>query len=286
MTTVESRRHGHDDRALATFLDRWAEAIVSNDVEQMACFTTQDWVLVDTPGTITRDAFHGAVASGQLRHHWMSHEVLDIRRCGDEIALVRTHGRNAGTFQGKRIAADEWTTNILVREAGQWRCVLTQLTPTGAAVQTSRVTPEEWRRFRAMRLAALAESPSMFGSTLAREQSFDEVEWRARAQRPVTFLASRAGRDVGLAGVHEFEGRWQVVSMWIMPEARGTGVVDALMEACEGVVREAGASSLILGVMEDNPAGLQAYRRLGFTFTGHRQHVRDDRDELWMSKTL
>ena len=126
----------------------------------------------------------------------------------------------------------------------------------------------------------------MFGSTLAREEGFDEDEWRRRASRPVTYVATRGGRDVGLAGVHEFDGTWQVVSMWIDPGSRGKGIVDGLMRACEATAREAGADRLTLGVMEDNPAGRTAYRRLGFAFTGRRDHIREGRDELWMEKRL
>ena len=150
----------------------------------------------------------------------------------------------------------------------------------------TRVEPEDWQRLREVRLAALAESPEMFGSTLAREQSFDEAEWRRRAARPATFLASRDGVDVGMAGVYEFDDGWCVMGMWLTPVARGTGVVEALVHACESVAQDAGATTVALGVMEDNPRGRRAYVRLGYAFTGTREHVRDGRDELFMTKTL
>ena len=126
----------------------------------------------------------------------------------------------------------------------------------------------------------------MFGSTLAKEQSFDEAEWRRRAARPATFLASRDGVDVGMAGVYDIDGEWWVMGMWLAPQARGTGVVEALVRACESVAQEAGATTVALGVMEDNPRGRRAYVRLGYEFTGEREHVRDGRDELMMAKAL
>ena len=67
---------------------------------------------------------------------------------------------------------------------------------------------------------------------------------------------------------------------WIAPIARGTGVVEWLVRACESVARDAGASTVALWVMEDNPRGQRAYIRLGYDFTGAREHVRDGRDEL------
>lgn len=116
------------DSELASFMQRWSEAIVTNRIDQMSPFTTDDWVLVDTPGTISRDAFHEVVAHGALRHDSMHHDVLDIHRLGD-VAIIRTHGRNSGRFGDEDIEADEWTTNILVRDGDGWRCILTQLTP-------------------------------------------------------------------------------------------------------------------------------------------------------------
>jgi RimJ/RimL family protein N-acetyltransferase len=153
-------------------------------------------------------------------------------------------------------------------------------------VVLTRVEPRDWQRLREVRLAALAESPEMFGSTLAKEQSFDEAEWRRRAARPATFLASRGCVDVGMAGVYEFDGGWCVMGMWLAPAARGTGVLEALVDACESVAQAAGATTVALGVMEDNPRGRRAYLRLGYEFTGTREHVHDGRHELFMTKTL
>ncbi|MFC5493995.1 GNAT family N-acetyltransferase [Nocardioides caricicola] len=149
-----------------------------------------------------------------------------------------------------------------------------------------RAQPDDWQRLRDVRLAALAESPEMFGSNLAKEEAFDEAEWRGRAARPATFLASRDGVDVGMAGVYEFDDGWSVNGMWITPAARGTGVVEALIRACESLVEAAGATTIGLGVMEDNPRGRQAYARLGYELTGARELIRDGRDELFMTKAL
>lgn len=118
-----------DDEEIATFVHRWAAAIVANNVEQIARFTTDDWVLIDKPGPIPRDAFHTFVANGWLRHDTMTHDVLSVRRFGRDVAVITTHGRNTGSFQGQPIEADEWTTDVLVRTVDGWRCALTQLTP-------------------------------------------------------------------------------------------------------------------------------------------------------------
>ncbi len=118
-----------DDEEIASFVHRWADAIVANDVQRLARFTTDDWVLIDKPGRITRDMFHGVVAGGILRHDTMTHHVVEIRRLGPDVAVVTTHCQNTGSFQGQPIEADEWTTDILIRSDDGWRCAFTQLTP-------------------------------------------------------------------------------------------------------------------------------------------------------------
>jgi uncharacterized protein (TIGR02246 family) len=127
-THINTEVQSDDDREIASFVHRWAEAIVTNDVELISRFTTNDWVLIDKPGPITRDTFHAVVGSGMLQHDTMTHDVLSIRRFGPDVAVITTHGRNSGSFNGQPIEADEWTTDVLVRANDGWRCVLTQLT--------------------------------------------------------------------------------------------------------------------------------------------------------------
>ncbi|TRY17314.1 nuclear transport factor 2 family protein [Tessaracoccus rhinocerotis] len=128
MSTPSGNSPSGSDTELASFVHRWAEAIVTNDVERIAPFTTEDWILVDRPGPISRQAFHDVVASGNLRHDDMIHEVLGIDRFG-AVAVIRTRGRNKAWFRGEAIEADEWTTNLLLQGPDGWRCFLTQLTP-------------------------------------------------------------------------------------------------------------------------------------------------------------
>lgn len=146
-----------------------------------------------------------------------------------------------------------------------------------------RVVPDLWQRSRRTRLAALQESPEMFGSSYEREVEFDEAEWRLRAERPATFLAVQDGADVGLAGVYEFVAGWCVMGMWLRPDTRGTGLVDALLGACAEVVREHGGAQVLLLVMQDNVRGIRAYERNGFVLTGEHELAPDGRVELVMA---
>ena len=105
------------------------QAMVSNDVEQIARFVTDDWILV-TPeaGPIPRSRIMGVIASGVLTHATMTKVATHACVVGD-MAWVTGRGQNTGTFNGAPMHADEYITDIYRKVDGQWRCTLTHLTP-------------------------------------------------------------------------------------------------------------------------------------------------------------
>lgn len=109
-------------------LDDWSQAIVENDADKFRHFPTSDWQLVDTNGIIPLDRFLEVVKSGDLEHDEMTHEVTSVQHIHD-VAIVVTHGRNHGRWQGKAFSADEWTTEIFVWQDNRWVCHHTSLTP-------------------------------------------------------------------------------------------------------------------------------------------------------------
>lgn len=106
----------------------WAEAIVANDAAAIGAFMADDWMIVGPDGATDKSDFLGLIASGDLVHDTM-------RAVGD--ARVEIHGStavytarmiNSGHFRGKRFAADEWTSDVFVRDGNSWKCVLSHVT--------------------------------------------------------------------------------------------------------------------------------------------------------------
>jgi ribosomal protein S18 acetylase RimI-like enzyme len=155
------------------------------------------------------------------------------------------------------------------------------------AIVVRRLTAGDWAQLRAARLAALAEAPYAFASTLPREQEFTDEVWRSRAGRGLTFGAWQGPAIVGLAtglppeatAAADAAAPWHLVGMWVAPACRGQGVADQLVEAVCDLARQSGAASVTLWVTEVNDRARAFYRRLGFAPTGGRQLVGPEEPE-------
>ena len=129
---------------------------------------------------------------------------------------------------------------------------------------------DDWAHLRAVRLAALADSPSAFGSSLEREQQYDEERWREWSRNVATFLAFRDGVPIGIVGgmAGDTSEERSLVAMWVDPDHRSTGVASALLDAVRSWARDDGATRLTLWVTRTNDPAATLYRRAGFTPTG------------------
>jgi ribosomal protein S18 acetylase RimI-like enzyme len=136
-----------------------------------------------------------------------------------------------------------------------------------AAIVLEEVGPDQWQVWRALRLAALAEAPYAYGSTLAEWRHAPEERWRARlggvAQNLVASVeGARCGMASGVAG-----SPCELIGMWVAPSARGRGVGDALVRAVLAFASRRG-EPVELEVLETNARAIALYRRHGFVTVG------------------
>ncbi|MEU1296855.1 GNAT family N-acetyltransferase [Streptomyces sp. NPDC005840] len=139
-------------------------------------------------------------------------------------------------------------------------------------LEVRALAADDWLLWRKLRLAALTEAPSAFGSMLAQWQGSGDREdrWRARLSihGACDLVAFLDGLPVGMAsGVPgEAAQTLELISMWVDPTARGKGVGDCLIRAVERWAVERGATMLWLSVMPDNHKAISLYARHGFTY--------------------
>ncbi|WP_298803667.1 GNAT family N-acetyltransferase [uncultured Pseudokineococcus sp.] len=144
--------------------------------------------------------------------------------------------------------------------------------PAGLALR--RLGEEDWPLWRRLRRAALADAPGAFGSTLAQWSGDGDREerWRARLREVALHLVvERDGEPVGVvaAAAPVEEDVVQLISLWVDPEARGTGAGDV---AVRGVVAWAASEhpgvDVVLSVASGNDAAARLYARHGFVEDG------------------
>lgn len=159
-----------------------------------------------------------------------------------------------------------------------------------------RITLADLDLYRELRLRALKDAPSAFGSTYDDEALRPISEWTERVVRAAggseraLFLAFVAAECVGLAGCVEDDlgADRQLVSMWVAPAHRGTGVAGDLVDAVLGWAAEMEARSIGLWVTKDNSRARRFYERCGFAVTGDVQPLPSDpcKDEIRMIRQL
>jgi ribosomal protein S18 acetylase RimI-like enzyme len=159
-----------------------------------------------------------------------------------------------------------------------------------------QIAPSLASIYKSVRLRALQDTPSAFGSTYAREVQFSDTDWQQRAAnlctpRSIGYLAREEDDYCGIAASFLNEKNPQhaeLVSMWVAPGHRRTGAGRLLVDAIESWARNTGAHTFQLMVTNTNLAAISFYERLGFIKTGRTEPYPNDPAliEYEMSKTL
>jgi dihydropteroate synthase len=155
------------------------------------------------------------------------------------------------------------------------------VTVFGVVIREARA--DEWREWRELRLRALADTPDAFGETLATARAKDEATWRSfTAPQPdkLRLLAERDGVPVGMCVpvIADDQRRANLYAMWVAPEARGSGVGQALVDTALRWCRSQAALEVELRVTGDGAKRM--YERCGFRDTGERLPLREGSDVI------
>jgi ribosomal protein S18 acetylase RimI-like enzyme len=142
---------------------------------------------------------------------------------------------------------------------------------------------EEWQAYRDLRLRALRDSPTAFGSTFEVESAKADAYWEARVASAVAsphqlpLVAEHDSQFVGLVWGWidpEQSDVAHVIQMWVAPEARGQGYGSRLMERILEWARSSAVQSVYLRVTLGDTSAARLYRRLGFEPSGEMEPLR------------
>jgi GNAT superfamily N-acetyltransferase len=132
-----------------------------------------------------------------------------------------------------------------------------------------RAEVADWERLRDVRLRALAADPHAFLESLEHARELPEAHWRDRAtasETQVTFVEDRGGTFAAMvaAFVGDDPETAYLVSMWVEPELRGTGLAVQLVEHVLGWTREHRRTRVVLSVEQGNEPAARLYAKCGF----------------------
>jgi ketosteroid isomerase-like protein len=116
--------------------ESWAQAIVANDAEMIGSFMADDWIMVSNLGVSTKEHFLGFVSSGQLTHDSMELAELSTIKIYGDTAIFAARVTNTAHFGGETFEANEWTSDVFVKIDGEWKCVMTHITPVEERSET------------------------------------------------------------------------------------------------------------------------------------------------------
>lgn len=107
----------------------WDRAMVTNNVQEIGQYMSDQWVSIGTDGNITdKPTFLDWIASGDLEHTVMDTDEMIVKVFGD-VAIAMARGTSAGTYKGEPFSLYEWSKNVFIKEQGKWRCISTMLSP-------------------------------------------------------------------------------------------------------------------------------------------------------------
>jgi uncharacterized glyoxalase superfamily protein PhnB len=107
----------------------WGRHIEENNVDEMAKYMNEDWVIFSGDGKMTTKAmFLKSVENGDLIHTRMDFKILVARRYGN-VGIVVSQGTSAGTWKKHSFSNDEVATSVFIKTARKWRSILTMIAP-------------------------------------------------------------------------------------------------------------------------------------------------------------
>jgi len=119
------------EEELIALSNDWDRAMVRNDADAIGRYMADDWTIVGPDGSMSEKAtFLRLVKSGALTHDVMESEDFRIRNYGS-TAVVLARGVSGGRYNGQAFREVEQSSNVFVKQQGQWKCVLTHLSRLG-----------------------------------------------------------------------------------------------------------------------------------------------------------
>lgn len=154
-----------------------------------------------------------------------------------------------------------------------------------------RIEPADNPSIAAIIRQTLKEFGANHPGTVYYDETTDHLYELFQQERSAYNIALINGQIVGGGGIYPTEGlpedTCELVKMYLVPEARGTGLGSKMISLCLEQAQENGFSKVYLETMTELKAALKVYERMGFAYLdgpmGNSGHFGCP---LWMLRSL
>ena len=147
------------------------------------------------------------------------------------------------------------------------------------------LTPEDWRAWKKLRLESLQNAPASFGSSYLEEVNWPDSRFEDTLKTDTIIAAFDHHELIGYVGFHRFNAlktqhRGLVWGLYIVPEFRGKGIADTLMQSIITFAK-AHVVQLHLSCVTENLAAIALYKKHGFTVYGTEPNANKIQDTFF-----
>ena len=153
-------------------------------------------------------------------------------------------------------------------------------------IQLLKLTSTDAPRLRAIRLKALADSPSSFGADYVIESEKPINYWENYLRISNWCIVISDGEDIGLLEVskaaNDRNADCWLSGWWIDKSYRGRGISKLMLDWLDQLCLEKGWSKQGLGVWPENDGAIAAYLKLGFIKAPSELPSRSRPDKMYL----
>lgn len=169
-------------------------------------------------------------------------------------------------------------------------------------IEIKTLPPDEWQKYKKIRLESLKESPLAFGKTYEEDAALSDDDWMAKLKKVQedggTWLlfAMKGDKIIGMLGAYrdslqKFQHIVHIIGVYVTPKERGSGVGKQLFqELLKNITKDSTVKKMKLIVAVGQDAAKAMYLSEGFKAVGRQEKEicfeGDYYDEILMEKIL
>ena len=181
----------------------------------------------------------------------------------------------------------------MIKESNDRILLLKEQLETFKNVNIKKISSDNWKKFKAIRLAGFKSDPQAFGGDMTEELNRKEPEWRKRldSKDRFFFAVEENGIFVSVAGAKNIGDKlWMLMAVYTLPEYRNKGFAKILTKKIVQESKNIGAIAIQLMVNIDQKDAVHIYEKAGFKIlkTLEAEKMADGKlhDEYLMEKRL